>query len=101
MASLEEKLLQQRLTDLRTKDRLAGQFTDDLFAAIKFNKLVIRDRDVARSMVFTLSMPLAKRPAQVGKLEGWLAQFVKDGALSQLQADAFWQRANDLVKAPR
>lgn len=100
MASLEEKFLQQRLTDLRTKDPRAGQFTDDLFAAIKFKKMVIRNRDVARSMVFSLCMPLAKRPPQIGKLEGWLAQLVKDSALSQLQADAFWQRANDLVNAP-
>ena len=97
MASMEENFLQERLTDLRTEDPRAGQFTDDLFAALDFKKMVMRDRDVARSTVFTLCMPLAKKPAQAGKLEGWLRQFVKDGALSQLQAEAFWKRANELV----
>ena len=101
MASLEEKFLQQRLTELRAQDPHAGQFTDDLFAALDFKKLVIRDRDLARSTVFTLCLPLAKRPPQVGKLEGWLAQFVKNGALTQIQADAFWLRATDLVNAPQ
>lgn len=99
MAGMEEKFLQQRLADLRTEDPRAGQFTDDLFAALDFKKMVMRDRDVARSTVFTLCMPLAKKPAQAGKLEGWLRQFVKDGALSQLQADVFWQRANELVNS--
>ncbi|MNR31984.1 hypothetical protein D3C85_1495310 [compost metagenome] len=99
MASMEENFLQERLAELRTQDPRAGQFTDDLFAALDFKKMVMRDRDLARSTVFTLCMPLAKRPPQVGKLEGWLAQFVKNGALSQLQADAFWQRANELVNS--
>ena len=79
MASMEENFLQERLTEMRAQDPRAGQLTDDLF---------------------TLCMPLAKRPAQAGKLEGWLRQFVKDGAFSQLQADVFWQRATDLVNAP-
>ena len=100
MASMEENFLQKRLTELRTQDPSTGQLTDDLFAALDFKKMAMRDRDVARITVFTLCMPLAKRPAQAGKLEGWLRQFVKDGALSQLQADAFWQRATDLVNAP-
>lgn len=99
MASMEEKFLQQRLAELRAKDLRAGQFTDDLFAALDFKKMVLRDRDMARSMVFTLCMPLSKRPAQAGKLEGWLRQFVKEGSLSQPQADAFWLRANELVNA--
>lgn len=97
---MKRSFLLQRLTDLRTKDPRAGQFTDDFFAAIKFKKMVIRDRDMARSMVFSLCIPLAKRPPQIGKLEGWLAQLVKDSALSQLKGDAFWQRANGLVNAP-
>lgn len=99
MASMEELFLQERLTALRTQDPRTGQFTDDLFAALDFKKMVMRDRDVARGMVFTLCMPLAKRPAQAGKLEGWLRQFVKEGSLSQLQADAFGQRARELVNA--
>lgn len=100
MASMEENFLQERLTELRTQDPRAGQLTDDLFAALDFKKMATRDPDVARSTVFSLCMPLAKRPAQAAKLEGWLRQFVKDGALCQLQADALWQRATDLVNAP-
>ncbi|WNC11143.1 hypothetical protein [Pseudomonas coleopterorum] len=79
---------------------IAGQFAEDLFVALDFKKMVIRDRAVARGMVFSLCIPLAKKPAQAGKLKVWLRRFVKEGSLAQPQADAFWLRAKKLAKSP-
>ncbi|WP_460118995.1 hypothetical protein [Pseudomonas sp. S2_C03] len=92
--SFEADFLKKRLSDLHQTHPGEATLTAAILQTLDYQKTIIRNELQVRGMVIALGYKLSKKRASgVPGLKGWLAQFVKDGALSAEQAAAFTAQA--------
>lgn len=90
----ETNFLKQRLEDLHRTHPGEAALVSDILQALDYQKTVMRNELQVRGMVIALGYKLSRKGASgISGLEGWLAQFVKDGALGAEQASAFTVQA--------
>ncbi|MCS4261070.1 hypothetical protein EDF83_0624 [Pseudomonas protegens] len=93
----EARFLSQRLADMHRNHPAEAAITQGIMGAIDYRKACIRNELQLRGMVLALGSQLAKRSENsLPKLQEWLAQFVKDGALAADQAQHFMAQARAL-----
>ncbi|WP_426181029.1 hypothetical protein [Pseudomonas sp. TWRC1-2] len=87
---LESHLLQEQLAIFHREHPIEAALIERIMDALDYEKTAIRGELRVRGMVLALGNQLAKRSdGSVERLYGWLAHFVKDGALTQKQATLF------------
>lgn len=91
----EADFLKRRLADLQNTHPHEGMLTANLLQALDYRKTVIRNELQVRNMVIALGYTLSRDGRNgLPKFEGWLRQFVKDGALSAEHAAALAAQAS-------
>lgn len=93
-SDFEAAFLKQHLADLHDTHPDEAALTENVLAALDYQKTAVRDELRVRGMVIALGYTLAQHPARgLSGFSGWLGQFVKDGALSAKQAAKFKAQA--------
>lgn len=94
---LEANFLEQRLADLRDTHPGEATVTANILQAFEDQQTAIGDDMEVRSMAIALGYTLAKHGTTVlPGLEGWLGQFVEQGALSPEQAATLTAQAAEI-----
>lgn len=90
----EANFLKQRVADLHQTHPGEAALTADILQVLDYQKTAIRNELQVRGMIIALGYKLSHKAAGgLPSLNGWLSQFVKDGALSAEQAAAFTAQA--------
>lgn len=90
----EARFLKQRMTELHRTHPAEAALIATILEALDYQKTAIRNPLQVRGLVIALGYTLAHKAASgLPGLNGWLGQFVKDGALSAEQAAAFTAQA--------
>ncbi|MFJ3154053.1 hypothetical protein ACIPIX_07910 [Pseudomonas protegens] len=93
----ESNFLNQRLADMHRNHPAEAAITQGILGALDYRKVSIRNELQLRGMVLALGSQLAQRSENsLPSLQGWLAQFVKDGALTADQAQHYMAQARAL-----
>ena len=90
----EANFLKQRLADLHRTHPGEAALIAGILQALDYQKTAVRNELQVRGLVIALGYTLSRKGATgLPGVEGWLGQFVKDGALSAEQAAAFTAQA--------
>lgn len=90
----EANFIKERLADMQRSNPAEAAIVQGIMDALDYQKAVIRNELQLRNMLLALGGQLVRRSEDsLPRLQGWLAQFVKDGALTSDQAMSFVHQA--------
>lgn len=95
----EASFLKQRVADLHRTHPGEAVLVADILQALNYQKTAIRKELQVRGLVIALGYTLSRKGATgLPGLEGWLGQFLKNGALSSEQVVAFTAQAKVIYR---